>query len=132
MRAAEREPVADSPEIWFEQMRRHGAVVGTEKIVGKGELGQGIAEIVAPEAGPAFIQTGLGVGTVWFNGVQVHDQKGAWTGAHLGKERISVALKKGSNSLVIEFKNNFFLAVTPVFIWEDLLSFAHGKKSFGA
>ncbi len=115
----EKKPAADSPEIWIEQMRRNGAVMKTEDIIGKGQLGQGVAEIASTEGGQAFIQIGMGVASVWLNGVKIHDQMKAWTGAHPGKDRLAVTLAKGNNTIVIEFKDNFFLAVTPTMIWED-------------
>jgi lysophospholipase L1-like esterase len=117
----EKEPVADSPEIWLEQMRRSGAVMKADKLIGKGSLGQGVAEVTSARGGQAFIQTGMEISTIWLNGTKIHDQMKAWTGAHLGKERISVTLLKGVNKIVIEFRGSFFLAVTPSMIWEDQL-----------
>jgi len=114
-------PLADSPEIWLEQMRRNGAVMKSETLIGKGPMGQGVAKVVSGDGGPAFIQTGMGIATVWLNGVKVHDQMKVWAGAHPGKDRIPVTLLKGTNTIVIEFKDNFFLAVTPNLIWEDRL-----------
>ena len=117
----EKPPVADSPEIWLEQMRRNGAVMKTETLIGKGPMGQGVAKVVSADGGPAFVQTGMGIDTIWLNGVKIHDQMKVWRGAHPGKERIPVTLAKGDNTIVIEFKDNFFLAVTPGMIWEDRL-----------
>lgn len=114
-------PVADSPENWLEQMRRMGAVMKTDAIIGKGPLGQGVATVHSADGGPAFIQTGMGISTLWLNGVKIHDQMKVWRGAHPGKERIPVTLLKGDNTIVMEFKDNFFLAVTPSLIWEDRL-----------
>jgi lysophospholipase L1-like esterase len=115
----EKEPLAPSAATWPEQMRRSGAVMKTESHIGKGQLGQGVATVTSTDGGQAFIQTGMGIATVWLNGVKVHDQMKVWTGAHLGKERIPVTLLKGENTIVIEFKDSFFLAVTPGMIWED-------------
>jgi lysophospholipase L1-like esterase len=117
----EQPPVADSPEIWLEQMRRNRAVMKSENLIGKGPMGQGVAKVTSADGGPAFIQTGMGIATVWLNGVKVHDQMKVWGGAHPGKDRIPVTLLKGENTIAIEFKNNFFLAVTPNLIWEDQL-----------
>jgi lysophospholipase L1-like esterase len=117
----EQPPVADSPEIWIEQMRRNGAVMKSETLIGKGPMGQGVATVDSANGGPAFIQTGMGIATVWLNGVMVHDQMKVWGGAHPGKDRIPVTLNKGANTIVMEFKDNFFLAVTPNLIWEDQL-----------
>ncbi len=117
----EKEPVAASPEIWLEQMRRVGAVMKTDKYIGHVQLGQGVAEVNSVGGGPAYIQTGMGIATIWLNGVKAHDQMHIWTGGHAGKDRIPVTLVKGANTIVIEFKDNFFLAVTPYMIWEDQL-----------
>ena len=117
----EQPPVADSPDMWLEQMRRNGAVMKTETLIGKGPMGQGVAKVVSAEGGPAFVQTGMGISTIWLNGAKIHDQMKVWRGAHPGKERIPVTLLKGDNTIVIEFKDNFFLAVTPGLIWEDHL-----------
>ncbi len=115
----DKEPLADSPGIWMEQMRRHGAVLKTDRALGKGKLSQGVAELNSADGGEAFIQTGMGLATVWLNGVKVHDQMKQWTGAHVGKERIPVVLAKGKNTIVVEFSDTFFLSVTPGLIWED-------------
>jgi hypothetical protein len=102
-------------------MRRNGAAMKLDKLLGPGALAQGVAEVVSADGGPAFVQNGMGIAAIWLNGVQIHDQMKAWTGAHLGKERIPVTLAKGTNRIVIEFKQTFFLAVTPRMIWEDTL-----------
>jgi len=117
----EKPPFADSPEIWMEQVRRNGFAMKVEGLIGKGKLGQGVAEITSANGGQAFIQTGMHVQSIWLNGVKIHDQKNAWTGGHAGKERIPVSLIKGINRIVIEFGADFFLAVTPDLIWEDQL-----------
>ena len=115
----EKDPLADSPGMWVEQMRRNGTVQKTERFLGKGKFIQGVAEITSTDGGEAFIQTGMGIQTVWLNGTKVHDQMKVWTGAHVGKERIPVSLAKGNNTIVIEASESFVLSVTPRLIWED-------------
>ncbi len=120
---SEPQPLADSPEIWPEQMRRNGAGMKIDKLLGKGGMAQGIAEVNSAEGGAAYIQNGMQIKTIWLNGILVHDQvqnqKEIWRGVHAGKERILVNLKKGANQIVIEFDGSFLLLVTPNLIWED-------------
>ena len=116
----ESKPVADSPEIWIEQMRRNGAGMKIDTLLGKSGMAQGIAEITSADGGPAYIQNGMQIKTIWLNGVKVHDQNEVWRGVHAGKERIPVTLKKGMNQIVIEFNGNFLLLVTRDLVWEDL------------
>jgi len=112
-------PLANSPEIWPEQMRRNGCAMEMEALLGKGELAQGVAELTSADGGQAFVQTGMRIKSIWLNGLKIHDQNTTWTGVHPGKERIPVSLKKGVNRLIIEFGSDFFLAVTPGLVWEE-------------
>jgi lysophospholipase L1-like esterase len=119
------QPLADSPEIWLEQMRRNGAGMNLDKLLEKNGMAQGMAEVTSVDGGPAYIQNGMQIKTIWLNGVLVHDQvqnqKEVWRGVHAGKERIPVNLKKGVNEIVIEFNGNFLLLVTHDLIWENQL-----------
>ena len=112
------EPAA-SPADWWEQERRNGFGMLLGQTVGKGPF-QGVAVIECKEARKAFINTGIGISSVWLNGVRVHDQAGAWTGFHAGKERLPVDLVAGKNVLVVEINAaQFFLSVTDKLTWEE-------------
>ena len=107
-----------SAEDWLEQERRNGFAMQIEKLVGKGPV-QAVATIDAKETRQVFLNTGIGVSTLWLNGKKIHEQGSAWTGFHAGKERIPVELKKGTNTIVCEISGQqFFLSVTDKLIWE--------------
>jgi len=118
------EPVPEgkpSAEDWLEQERRNGFALHLEKRVGMGTI-QARAVLDEKKARKAFVNTGIGVATVWLNGKKVHAQGGAWTGYHAGKERIPVELKEGKNVLVVEIQGgHFFLSVTDQRVWEEAL-----------
>ena len=106
-------------EDWWEQERRNGFGRKVQETVGKGPV-QAVCYIDATEAQRAYINTAIGISTVWFNGTKVHDQGKAWTGFHAGKERIPVQLKPGRNVLAVEINgSDFFLSVTDKFLWEE-------------
>lgn len=113
------EPQDASPEKWDEQIRQNGFALQIEKKIGKG-LVQAVAVIATDRARKVYINTGIGVSTVWFNGVRIHNQGPGWTGFHAGKERIPVELKPGKNTLLVELSGqHFFLSVTDRLIWEE-------------
>jgi len=117
------DPVPDTKptaEDWWEQERLNGFGNMVEKVMGKGPV-QAVAYVDAKEPKKAFVNTGTGISKVWFNGVRIHEQGGAWTGFHAGKERIAVELRPGRNVIAAEITagNAFFLSVTDKLIWEE-------------
>ncbi len=109
-------PVA--AEDWLEQCRRNGFGMQLEKQLGKGTI-QAVAVLDEPRARQAWINTGIGVSTLWLNGVRLHEQGTAWTGFHAGKERYPVELKAGKNTIVCELGGqHFFVSVTDQQVWE--------------
>ena len=88
------------------------------KRVGRGAI-QALAILEEKKARKAFVNTGIGVASVWLNGRKVYAQGNAWTGYHAGKERIAVELKEGKNVLVVEIQGDFFLSVTDKRVWEE-------------
>ena len=108
-----------SAEDWLEQERRNGFALQLDRRVGKGPI-QAVAVLKETKARKVFVNTGIGVATVWLNGTRIHSQGDAWTGFHAGKERIPVELKDGKNVLVVEIHGPyFFLSVTDKLIWEE-------------
>ena len=108
-------------EDWLEQERRNGFALQLDKRVGKGPI-QAWTVLDEKKSRKAFVNTGIGVATVWLNGRKVHTQGNAWTGYHAGKERIAVQLKEGKNVLVVEIQGaHFFLSVTAKQVWEEEL-----------
>jgi acyl-CoA thioesterase-1 len=116
------DPVPDarpSAGDWWEQERRNGFGLKVHETVGK-RLVQAVAAIQADAPRKAFVNTGIGISTVWLNGRKLHEQGAAWTGFHAGKERIPVELKRGRNVLVAELDApQFFLSVTEKLAWEE-------------
>ena len=107
-----------SAEDWWEQERRNGFGLKLHERIGKGLI-QAVATLDEPSARGAFINTGVGISTVWLNGRKIHEQGKAWTGFHAGKERIPVKLRQGTNTLVAELEGqHFFLSVTDKLVWE--------------
>lgn len=120
-------PSKPSAEDWWEQVRRNGFGLRVHDVVGKG-LVQAVAVLECRAPRHAFVNTGVGIATVWLNGARVHDQGGAWTGFHAGKERLPVSLRRGRNVVAIEIDGpQFFLSVTDKLAWEEDLSFETGR-----
>jgi len=110
-------PSKPSAEDWWEQERRNGFGLRVHDVVGKG-LVQAVAVVECGEPANAFVNTGIGIATVWLNGRKLHEQGSAWTGFHAGKERLPVDLQRGRNELVVEIDGpQFFLSVTRKLIW---------------
>jgi len=112
---------APGADDWREQCRRNGFGLQVQAAVGKG-LVQAVAFLDEAAPRKAFINTGIGVSTVWLNGRKLHEQGGRWTGYHAGKERLPVELAAGRNRLVLEVEgNDFFLSLTDTLVWETAL-----------
>ncbi|HPD14452.1 MAG TPA: SGNH/GDSL hydrolase family protein [Planctomycetota bacterium] len=123
-------PPASQPsaEDWWEQVRRNGFGLRVHQVAGKG-LVQAVAAIECARARDAFVNTGIGIATVWLNGVKLHDQGTAWTGFHAGKERLPANLRRGRNEIVVEIDGpQFFLSVTDKLAWEEDLRFEAGSE----
>lgn len=116
-------PGKPSAEDWWEQERRNGFGLRIHDVVGKG-LVQAVALIECPKPKEAVINTGVGIASVWLNGVKLHEQGAAWTGFHAGKERLPASLRRGRNEIVAELDGpQFFLSVTDKLAWEEDLKF---------
>ena len=132
-------PEKPTAEDWWEQERRNGFGLKVhERAPGAGDgsgkgLVQAVAFLDAPRARKAYVNTGVGVSTVWLNGEKLHEQgsagaprvpragerSGEWSGFHAGKERLPAGLKAGRNVLAIEIDGpQFFLSVTDKLCWE--------------
>jgi hypothetical protein len=98
---------------WLEQERQRGVAVALEKVAGKAEVYWGVAEVeVNWTPSWVFVDTGAALRTVWLNGKRIYEAGAEWKGWHPGRERISVRLAYGKNSLAIETGNQFFLSIT--------------------
>ncbi len=112
---------APTAEEWLEQLRRNGFSTQHEQRFGKGLL-QAAAELDGQDGRTVWLQIGGSIATVWLNGVKIHDQGGAWTGFHAGKERLPVTLAPAGNRLVLEIAGpHFFVAATKTMVWEEEL-----------
>jgi hypothetical protein len=113
------EPVKPTtPEDWMEQTRQSGFGLQLNKVIGKGKI-QAFATIDCQMEKQAYINTGIGVESVWLNGKKIYTPSPDWSGFHAGKERIQVQLNKGANTLIIEINGSqFFLSVTDELVWE--------------
>ena len=120
-------PASKPPaEDWWEQERRNGFGLRVHEAVGKG-LVQAVAVLDSPQPREAFINTGVGISTVWLNGARLHEQGPAWTGFHAGKERLPVQLRRGRNEIAVEIDGpQFFLSVTGKLAWEEDIRFERG------
>lgn len=108
-----------SAEDWWEQERRNGFGLKLHERVGKGLI-QAVATLEETAARRAFVNTGVGISTLWLNGRKIHNQGKAWTGFRAGKERIPVELRQGTNTLVAELEGqHFFLSLTDKLVWEE-------------
>ena len=72
--------------------------------------------IESPTAHKVFFNTGAGLQSIWLNGRRIFAQEG-YTGWHAGKERIAAELQPGSNLVLIETGNDFFLSITDNDTW---------------
>ncbi len=77
---------------------------------------QARATIESPTARKVFFNTGAGLQSIWLNGRRIFAQEG-YTGWHAGKERIAAELQPGSNLVLIETGNDFFLSITDNDTW---------------
>jgi lysophospholipase L1-like esterase len=101
---------------WDEQERACGFALGLKALLGPAKRYVGIATVKARADAPAVLNTGAGLQAVWLNGVRVYQSDG-WHGWHAGRERLPIALRRGTNTLVIETGENFFLSITDKFDW---------------
>ncbi len=106
------ESVVGPDNWWFDQERQRGFAVELDKIIaGKGNRYQALAELANPKERIAYLNTGAGLETIWFNGKKVFQNPGN-SGWHPGKERIKITLKPGNNRFLIETGTSFFLSIT--------------------
>jgi hypothetical protein len=101
---------------WEEQERHRGFAQSLSKLIGPGKLHQGVTYLKREQPTKVYFNTGGLLQSIWLNGEQVFKSTG-WTGWHAGKERISVTLQAGQNTVVIEAAGAFFLSVTDDNTW---------------
>ncbi len=98
---------------WREQIRREGYALGIDQVVGKARRYVAVASVDAAGPSTASIAMGAGAGRVWLNGVLVFDPSPGFRGYHVGRDRVAVELRSGTNQLVVETGNEFVVCVTP-------------------
>lgn len=81
----------------------------------KSLVGAAILENAHPRE--VVFNTGALLRRIWLNGEKIFDNGGRWSGWHAGKERIPARLKAGSNTILIEAKDSFFLSITDRADW---------------
>jgi hypothetical protein len=59
-----------------------------------------------------YFNTGARLMTIWLNGEKIFESDNPWAGWHPGKERVPARLRAGSNQVVIESQDAFFLSIT--------------------
>lgn len=101
---------------WEEQERHRGFAQSLAKLIGPGKLHQGVTYLKHDQPTNVYFNTGGLLQSIWLNGERVFKSSG-WTGWHAGKERISVTLQAGQNTVVIEAAGSFFLSVTDDNTW---------------
>lgn len=64
-----------------------------------------------------YFNTGARLMTIWLNGEKIFESDNPWAGWHPGKERVPARLRAGSNQVVIESQDAFFLSITDQREW---------------
>jgi acyl-CoA thioesterase-1 len=97
---------------WRDQERQRGFALALEETLGKAKSYRGIATVESKTHRFAYLNPGAALETIWVNGHRVYEHGPAYTGWHAGRERVRFELQAGTNSVVIESGQNFFLSIT--------------------
>jgi lysophospholipase L1-like esterase len=106
----------EQKQWWFEQERKRGYALSLSKAIGPGKSYVGVATLEAQKPRTVYFNTGADLRGLWLNGKRLYKNE-AWTGWHVGKERIAAELQAGRNVIVIETGGQFFLSVTDTNDW---------------
>ncbi len=106
---------------WLEQERQRGYATSLAASVGGDPSKpprrfQAISTIEVDAPRKVYFNTGANLQTIWLNGQRIFALDG-FTGWHAGKERIAAELQPGSNVVLIEAGNEFFLSITDDDSW---------------
>jgi len=78
-----------------------------------------VSELESTEEREVCFNTGGGLAAVWLNGEKIFDNDdiGGGIGRQAGAQRIPATLREGTNRIVIEAGDSFFLSVTESREW---------------
>ena len=97
---------------WREQEQSRGFALSlNDRFDGKRHIA--FAE-VASEARTAYVNTGADIKAVWLNGKRLPVEPHGW---HAGNNRIPVELRAGTNTILVECGDSFFLSITETNTW---------------
>lgn len=101
---------------WIDDLRQEGMAVQLAKNVATGKRFVSVSTISEGHARTAILQTGAEVIAVWLNGRKVFVNE--WLhGWHFGRDATEVTLNAGSNILVVESGENFWVRLGSEPIW---------------
>ena len=103
---------------WREQIRQQGYALDLAKLAGPGRRFVAIATVTAPAASTRWLNVGAGTHAVWLNGTRVYRVGPEFRGYHAGRERLEVPVTAGTNTLVVETINDFFVSLTDTRDWD--------------
>lgn len=99
---------------WKDQERRRGFAINVGGEEAKAFVG--VATVDVPAAKQVYFHTGGQLQTIWLNGARIY-QRTEHRGWRVGRDRLAARLQPGPNTVVIEFKNSFFLSVNDELRW---------------
>jgi len=101
---------------WLDDFRREGMAIQLDVNVGPAEKFIGLAKIPSDRERSVVLQTGGDVSVVWLNGKQVC--RNEWLrGWHPGRDATPVALRSGTNTLVVETGRNCWIRISAKPLW---------------
>jgi lysophospholipase L1-like esterase len=101
---------------WLDDFRKEGMAIQLDVNVGPAEKFIGLAKIPSDRDKSVVLQTGGEVSVVWLNGKQVC--RNEWQrGWHPGRDATTVALRSGSNTLVVETGRNCWIRISAKPLW---------------
>ena len=77
-----------------------------------GQIVQAVSYCKSESDCDVYFNTGARLMTIWLNGEKIFESDNPWAGWHPGKERVPARLRAGSNQVVIESQDAFFLSIT--------------------
>jgi lysophospholipase L1-like esterase len=101
---------------WLDDFRQEGMAIQLDVNVGPAEKFIGLARIPSDRDKRVVLQTGGEVSVVWLNGKQVC--RNEWQrGWHPGRDATTVALRSGTNTLVVETGRNCWVRISGKPLW---------------
>ena len=101
---------------WLDDFRQEGMAIQLDVNVGAADKFIGLAKIPSDRDKSMVLQTGGDVSVVWLNGKQVC--RNEWQrGWHPGRDATPVALRRGTNTLVVETGRNCWIRISDKPLW---------------